>query len=530
MDSRLRHSFQTFTALFSSSSVPAESQTHSHRPIKQNSANKVVHSNSSRSTQCDVTVSSSLTLSTQKSASSSKTDKSLVPIEEIRISCQWIHFFCGLSGNRLCIPEVEELILFPPIIDENQRNVISGPMATFQELIQNCGMKPQEWFDFVMCHDSSLAPTPAMLLPTFTKAIVKMCLEINAELISDESIRNLYLFMIGSRNSPIAKAQFVDEGFTAFDFALAFAKFRLPARQIDSFNNIARTVQNWGSYLRDLHLSLTVLGGMSLHSVRTGIMTAQELEKVLCNLYIKHQQYLRYIESKGFCLLSSNLVVISSTGHVTAENSKESAILCSNKSNSVSSTLGAAEAVDDSSVGIPFLAPELDQVLNIEPTKKKDRQRSLFNTLSDLIQSVRASFVHMESFQVSSAPSCTLPLGSTTIERKSHSKACKASSAVHPIQKNSVENLGNSTSYALSNQEECVMTSQYYHNMENLASTCSHLFGNAESHDDNEEMQERRRRRSIQHKLPYSALFAMDSTTSQIAHVMPMKLSLLQSQ
>lgn len=494
-------------------------------------------------------------------ASSSRNEKINVPIEDIRAVSRWILFFCGLTDNKLCIPEVEELILYPPFIDENEKELIIGPMLTFQGMLQICGMSAQEWFEFVMRHDPVFTKTPMMVLPTFTKAIVKMCGEVNVPLMSDEHIRLLYRYFLGSHNAPTSQVDYIDDGFTAFDFAIAFAKHRLPADQIDLFNSLAKIVQQWGAYLRESHLELSVVGGISSKSMRTGIISTKELEKVLSNLYIKHQQFLRQMSRPNYYFVvsghhhrhsqyqSSDESTASSLPGLLNVPLSAASFSTSNKTNLAfpslyPSTLGAAESENDNN--IPEIAPENDvsdcddhrrnsnikkghnrhhnhrqrkhhnnhnssDIENNHP--QPSRKRSMLESVVHMIHSVRASFssasssssfspkndrnAHQESAEDAQLnqhlPNLT---NSQRIKQVPVSRSKR--SAVHPTGIDSIN--------------DC-----HSDNVNKTEADVALVSNNIDNAKKEEEMQDRRRRRSVQHQLRYSALFTIDKTTGHIA-------------
>eukprot|EP01033_Poteriospumella_lacustris_P012765 gene12765-9124_t len=477
-----------------------------------------------------------------KSVGSMKTEKVTVPQEDIRSVCRWIQFFCGSTDGKVCISEVEELILYPPFLHLDERYEVSGPMLSFQGMLQRCGMNPQEWYEFVMRHDPVFSKTPVMMLPTFTKAMIKMCNEVSVSMMSDAQIRVLYRYFVGSytttfgnapsspdvaKGSPalvVEEAQrpstdflcfnYVDEGFSAFDFAIAFAKHSVQDTDvIASYNQIAQFVHQWGTYLKETHMDLTVIGGITSKSMKTGILTVAELEKVLSNLYVKHQQYLRQMSRPGM-----NSLACASSSSTSNPLSMSSSASAKQQPRDVS-TLGAAE--DE-------LLPENDET----PVAIPQRKRSMLNSVVDLLQNVRASFAltipstakvvpiagatGSPSNQSAASTAQSSALGSRT-SRKGQRRAvssAKGKASVFPVHS------GHSSATTVYSDSQYTAGEEF---------TALHDIGVADMDDeaavrakkccaiDEEERAERRRRRSVKHPLRYSALFTAEAVTPAVS-------------
>lgn len=477
-----------------------------------------------------------------KSVGSMKTEKVAVPQEDIRSVCRWIQFFCGSTDGKVCISEVEELILYPPFLNLDERYEVSGPMLSFQGMLQRCGMNPQEWYEFVMRHDPVFSKTPVMMLPTFTKAMIKMCNEVSVSMMSDAQIRVLYRYFVGSYTNTFGNASsspdvvkgspalvveearpstdflcfnYVDEGFSAFDFAIAFAKHSVQDTDvIASYNQIAHFVHQWGTYLKETHMDLTVIGGITSKSMKAGILTIAELEKVLSNLYVKHQQYLRQMSRPGMNTLACN--TSTSIGNPLSTSSSTS----SKQQPRDVSTLGAAE--DE-------LLPENDDT----PIAIPQRKRSMLNSVVDLLQNVRASF----SLTIPS-PAKVVPVAGATGSPSNHSAASTAqtsavgSRASRKGQRRPVSSAKGKASIFPVNSGHSAATTVYSDSQYTTAGeefTALHDIVVADTEDeaavrvkkccvvDEEERAERRRRRSVKHPLRYSALFTAESVTPSVS-------------
>lgn len=478
-----------------------------------------------------------------KSVGSMKTEKVAVPQEDIRSVCRWIQFFCGSTDGKVCISEVEELILYPPFLNLEERYEVSGPMLSFQGMLQRCGMNPQEWYEFVMRHDPVFSKTPVMMLPTFTKAMIKMCNEVSVSMMSDAQIRVLYRYFVGSYsnavgNTPSADGvkgspalvvdevrpstdflcfNYVDEGFSAFDFAIAFAKHSVQDTDvIASYNQIAHFVHQWGQYLKETHMDLTVIGGITSKSMKAGILTIAELEKVLSNLYVKHQQYLRQMSRPGMnslaCGTSTSANPLSSTSS-TSVSAKQQPLDVS--------TLGAAE--DE-------LIPENDET----PIAIPQRKRSMLNSVVDLLQNVRASFA-----LTIPSPAKVAPVAGATGSPSNHSAASTAQSsalgskASRKNQRRAVSSAkGKASIFPVGSGHSAATTVYSDSNYTTVGEEATTLHDSATAAVDDEaaaahakkccvideeERAERRRRRSVKHPLRYSALFTAEAVTPAVS-------------
>eukprot|EP01033_Poteriospumella_lacustris_P012675 gene12676-9067_t len=204
-------------------------------------------------------------------------------LQRVHQICDWIQYFCGLFDGRFGIEEVEQLLLNPPVVNDDDIRATARPLLKFDELLRAAQLNPQDWFDFVVRHNNGNEMGEAAIHhEAFSQSLNKLASDFHRSQFHEEDIRVLYSFILkGHRHYMLNE---MDEGIDAFDLAVAFAKFRMPAHQITLMNHVASQVEILGNVIRAFAVDLLAIEAISPKNARLGIMHRKELEKVIITL------------------------------------------------------------------------------------------------------------------------------------------------------------------------------------------------------------------------------------------------------
>lgn len=215
-----------------------------------------------------------------KSNRSSSSILSAATAQRAKSFCEYIQLFCSLTNGKLDFQEVESIILHPIMINTDLLQQMCPLVTTFANVLRMAQTEPQDWFDFIAHRKGGKQNADAMRIDRneFVEEFTKLCGEIGFPLLSEEDMLKLFNFIKGDRQ---------EEGFTLFNLAVAFAKYRLSPTKVRAVNIVASQLQDIGVFLAESHLSLKILGEFSVSSLKTGLITINELSVMFTNLLIR---------------------------------------------------------------------------------------------------------------------------------------------------------------------------------------------------------------------------------------------------
>jgi hypothetical protein len=193
--------------------------------------------------------------------------------------CEIIQFSCGLEDGKMAISEVEHLIYDPIIVNEEEKEKISGIMDKFDGLLKCAQVEPQDWFEFITSRKGDDIDT--ITFPEFASELGKLAFDLRQPGLNEMEITNLFIYFAGNNK----------QEFSAFQFALAFCKYRLPLSKVRSMNAISLQLRMVGYFMKKLQLKLIDFGAIQSHSLETNLISTEELEASMSAILIRKDAY-----------------------------------------------------------------------------------------------------------------------------------------------------------------------------------------------------------------------------------------------